>query len=74
MLRILLRWIVLPALLINLVYSFYLPGLAPVNFCEANQKKAKCPVSLLNVELLRKFVLTSNCLEQYHIIRKQIRL
>lgn len=43
MLRNLLRWIVLPAFIIGCVSSFYLPGLAPVNFCEVNQGKAKCP-------------------------------
>ncbi|KAI6191138.1 Transmembrane 9 superfamily member [Aphelenchoides bicaudatus] len=37
------RWIVSAALLVSLATSFYLPGLAPVNYCEANQKKAKCP-------------------------------
>jgi transmembrane 9 superfamily protein 2/4 len=43
MLRFPLRWIALSAFLIGFAYSFYLPGLAPVNFCEANQRKAKCP-------------------------------
>lgn len=26
--------------------AFYLPGLAPVNFCEADQRSAKCPVGV----------------------------
>ena len=40
------RPIVLLALgAVALSTAFYLPGLAPVNFCEKAKEKASCPVS-----------------------------
>lgn len=32
-------------LLAHLCTAFYLPGLAPVNFCEADRETAECKVS-----------------------------
>ncbi|PIO67006.1 endomembrane protein 70 [Teladorsagia circumcincta] len=38
------RWVVISLLVLSTTCSaFYLPGLAPVNFCEASKRKPTCP-------------------------------
>ncbi|KAK6035054.1 hypothetical protein COOONC_27445 [Cooperia oncophora] len=38
------RWVVISLLVLSTLSSaFYLPGLAPVNFCEASKRKPTCP-------------------------------
>lgn len=50
------RPIVLLALgAVALSTAFYLPGLAPVNFCEKAKEKASCPVSFFPFVSFRKF-------------------
>lgn len=39
--RVSFLWILV---LFNFAFAFYLPGLAPVNFCPKDQEKANCKV------------------------------